>query len=451
MSEQATQAQGSTGTLDLATCTADEFRTEVSNNASLMAEYLSSDNAAKFERINKLLDGIEETGETAGAGVTPNTTTQDQRQQVDPDELTVTLKVKKDQLGSYLKNRSPEEAVLAKLRGKDEADRYIDNLKTTNNQLSNQTVTLQKQLQDAMVKSQAAIVSRENVQALSLPKADELKNVDLFDADGQKKVLDTLSALTEAVTNRASQETAAAEPVKETTQNTVLEQQKIFEQNDRQQIYELQYRHPELSTLRDIFDIDKDVANAYNAMDRLAGGQGGVTLFLRNDAQGQAFRDSCSKAGVSLPSEYDTWYQIMSAREERLNVLNETAKALSQAQDRKFSIYDVTGIPNTSLVDIYGKVNIPESPLSRLEQVIEKHKQERTVAAIPAGTVPEIPQSIMNGQYPADVSLWSESQVDGFLSSKHLSEFTRDEAIIVKAIYESAGMDIPDTIKMKLK
>jgi len=287
-----------------------------------------------------------------------------------------------------------------------------------------------------------------------LSKADDLKDIDLFDAEGQKKVLDTLSALTDAVTNRPSQE-AAQVPAAATQQGTlntaVLDQQKLFEQNDRQQIYELQYRHPELATSRDILDIDRDVAKAYNAMDQLAGGQGGVALYLSNDPQGQAFRERCSQAGVSLPSEYDTWYQIMSAREERLNVLSETAKALSQGRDTQFSIYDVANTPNTSLVDVFSKGHVAESPLARLTKVIESHKMEREATALPAGTVPEIPQSIMNSQYPADVSMWSEDQMVSFINSKPLSGFTRDEAIIVKRIYESNGMSVPDTINQKLK
>lgn len=434
------------GTFDLATCTVEEFSNEVHNNAALRAEFLNNDKAEKFDRINKLLDG--ETGEAAGVGVTPDTTTQDQHQPADPDELTVTVKLKKDQLGSYLKNRSPEEAVLAKIRGKDEADRFIENLKTTNNHLSNQTITLQKQLQDATAKlSQTAPGAKEGAPALTLPKADDLKDIDLFDADGQKKVLDTLSALTEAVTSRKSQE-IGQEPAPQG--NPVLERQKLFEQNEKQQVYELQYQIPELSTKRDILEIDRDVGVVYNQMDRLAGGQGGVELYMRNDPQGQAFRERCSQAGVNLPEEYDKWYQIMSTRDERLKVLKETANVLSQGRDTAFSIYDVAATPNTSLVDIYNKGHIAK-PAVRLAEVIDTHKQERTAAALPAGTVPEIPQSIMQSQLPADIAMWSTQQYEDFLNSKQLSEFTRDEAVIVKAIYEANNVKVPDVIQMKLR
>lgn len=45
------------------------------------------------------------------------------------EDDTLTIKVRKEMLGTYLKNRNPEDAILQALKGKQEADRHIDYLK----------------------------------------------------------------------------------------------------------------------------------------------------------------------------------------------------------------------------------------------------------------------------------------------------------------------------------
>jgi hypothetical protein len=439
-------------TFNVASCTTERFVTELQNNAALRSAYLADPNSEQYRRFNDELDGKKsDTSNISGEAVAANATTTAQgQQQSDPDLLTVTLKVKKYQLGSFLTNRTPEEAVLAKLKGKDDADRYIESLKSNISHYTNETTTLRRQLKDATDKATqitAPVVS--STPATPLPNMDDLKGVDLFDVDGQKKLLDSVAAIATAVTNQQGNRDVAKETqTAPQTQDDVLSRQKSFEQNELAQMRELQYRVPELATSRDILEIDREVAKTYVAMDNLAGGQGGIDLYLSPTPQGQAFRERCQSSGVALPAEYDQWYQIMSTREKRMGALSEMASSLSEKRGEKFSIYDVYDTPRSSYVDFFAPI---ESPLSRISKTLSDHQAARAAAELPSGTVPEIPQSILNTQLPADVKLWSDAQADSFINSKPLNAFTRDEAIIVKQIYEAMQVPVPSLIADKIK
>ena len=447
-----TEAQDK-GEMNLETMTTEQFVEAVGSNMALRTDYLH--NPEKYKRFDDELNGVASSSSGNAAGDSANDATNTPSPAADPDELVVTVKVKKDQLGSFLKNRTPEEAVLAKLKGKDEADRYIETLKDNIGHISKETGALRKQLQETQSKIPTE-PAQSTAPAGALPDIEKLRSADLFEVDGQKTLIDSVSQLTEEVTSLRSK-SAANQPVvsQKPSSDDLVARQTEFNRNEALLMKELQYQVPELATTRDILDVDRDVALAYNAIDRIAGAQSpnaGVNLFMSNSPQGIELRERCKVAGVALPEEYDQWYQIMSLREKRIETLETMADTLSKKRGETFSIYDLADTPNLGYTDLYNteKSKIG-SPIAKLQGALADHQSARTAAALPAGTVPEVPQSIMQTQYPADVMAWTDDMAENFVKSKPLDSFTRDEAVLYKNLCVALKEPVPEKILNKLK
>jgi hypothetical protein len=472
------------GELDLSQMTTEQFLEEVNNNASLAAQVrVAADDDPRFKRFFDEMNGVstsatvppQEGNADTTAGQEKSASSVSQGQAQGTDELTVTVKIKPDMLGTFLVNRTPEEAVIEALRGKKESDKYIGVLKENLQHANSQTADLRRQLSEATRKATAPQVQPQSqvpVQAanpqppVETPKIDveEIKNLDLFDPDNQKKFLNSFATLADELQRLRStpaappQETPPVDSHKETSsseqQNSDnAELQQSFNNNELLLMKELQYQFPELSTNRDLLDIDREVANAYASMDRLAGARTpneGVSLFLAQTPQGEAFRAQCAQAGVKLPEEYDQWYKIMSIREQRINDLGAFAKKLSERRGEEVSLYDVMDTPNHSYVDYYRRTQMTNgAQTSPLQDAIERHRQSQNASVLPPGTVPEIPQDL--SQTPAGVELWSEEMLNEFITRKPLPQYNPDEAVIFSNICKRLKFPVPLAIAEKLK
>jgi hypothetical protein len=445
--------------IDLNTITEEDFRTALDTDLALRTDYLHNSGDQKYTRINNILDGVEPEAPVLQEQEAKAPAASPQGDAATPGTLDVSLKVDPKLLGTYLTNRTPEEAVIEALRGKVEADRFIETQRGSISSLSAETLKLRRELEATRKATAPQVPAPQAPQPqAAAPKTpqvnvDELKDLDLFDPENQKKVFDTIGALAAQVqtlqTAPPKPETPPVIPPTPAQQNKANPQlQKHFMEDEIRQIQELQYAIPEYNTSRPIMDIDADVAKAYAQMQRLGGS---ADLYFAQTAAGEQFRSQCAASNVALPKEFDQWFGVMSFREQRQTDLGKLAKDLSSRTGADIKMYDVMDTPNHGIIDYY-KRSAPKTsanaPSSRLQANIEQRRVSQAAAALPEEVVPEIPSNM--GQPITDISTWTEDMMQTLLK-KNYNAMTREEAAQAIEIMKLVDEKPPQVLLNKVK
>lgn len=446
--------------LTLENMTREQFIDAIDTDLALRMDYQHNYQDPKYARIEALLNGEEPQGSANPQGA------QDQGQDANPqgtalssENTAISIKIDPKLFGTYLVNRTPEEALEALRVGKIRADVYIENQKGHITSLEKSTLELRRQLDEATRRAAAqqmpvsAPVSQVPAAELESINVDELKELDPFDPDTQRKLIEAIGALQKqalAPRVQATQESTSVQPAPPAQQSGVDPvQQKLFEESDKRLMQELQYNNPELYTARDIMEIDRDVANAYAKMQQLGGN---ANLYFSQTPAGELFQKQCTEQGVTMPEEFGTWYTVMSIREQRQADLAKIAENLNTRKGTNLSMYDVADTPNYGYTDYYKRSSPAQSvntPVNKLQGVIEKHKLSQAAATLPEDVVPEIPSNM--GQPISDISSWTVDMMKGHLNSKDYKDMTREEAAASIEILKLVGETPPAVLVNKLK
>lgn len=408
-----------------------------------------------YDRIDKMLQGNKEEPpkaepEKEEKAETPSESKTDEGTEDADDFIEIpSLKLRKDQLGTFLKNRSPQEALLLKLDAHDHAERTIVDLKERNNGLSNQTMKLREQLIESR-KQPPKVEVKEEI------KPDEFEfdrdEVDLYDPDQQEKFLSNY----EKMQQRLKQRNAPAEPKPpETKTELSSDEQDLLtqlENNSLQmefdEINDLQRAAPELrfsdgSTFQQkdqqLLAFRQKVANIV-----------GVTDYVKAHEQylsNPQVRQLCEARGITEPPELDKWGTIVKIRSTRNHNINTYAQQIGK---RAVEIPNFIG--NTYL-DVYNR-SVPTSGFDKgkLEAQIKQHEEaEKKKDEAQSRYVSEPPPE---ASHTSNAELGQISESDFFntlgrYEKKGVDAISTEEAKMLLRYVNEQGLDSPKDLLQK--
>lgn len=451
--------------IDFNTCTAEELAEHVNlwhqdkdkKNRDRFCLLQENDPVA-YDRIDKMLLGINEEPpkETLPAeeknedDKTSETKTEEVNEDDDFIEIP-SIKLRKDQLGTFLKNRSPQEALLLKLDAHDHAERTIVDLKERNNGLSNQTLKLREQLIESKKQPPKAEVHEEI-------KIDEFdfnrEDADLYDPDQQEKFLSNYEKLLQKVKQgNPPAEQKSAEKENETS----TDEQELLNQLTNQS---LQIEFDEIDDLlRAVPELRFSDGSTFQQKDQqlLAFRQKvanvvGVTNTVKAHEQylnNPQVRQLCEARGITEPPELDKWGAIVKVRIKRNDNMNNYAQQIG-----KKSVEIPNFVGNTYL-DIYNKMNlqvgIDKDKLNtqiKQYEITEKKKDEQESRYV---TEPPPEASHANNSELGQISEADFMALLKRYEHNGISSISSDEAKYLIRLNETQGYDNPLDLLQKAK
>lgn len=407
-----------------------------------------------YERINNMLLGNgEEPPKEAPAAEEEQPSQSKTEEAVEDDEFIEipSLKLRKDQLGTFLKNRSPQEALLLKLDAHDHAERTIVDLKERNNGLSNQTLKLREQL-IASKKQPPKVEVNEEI------KPDEFdfdrENTDLYDPDQQEKFLSNY----EKMLQKVKQGNVLPKPKQDDKTEEISSDEKDLltqlENNSIQvefdEINDLQRAVPELrfsdgSTFqqkdRQLLEFRQKVANVV-----------GVTNYIKAHEQflsNPQVRQLCEARGILEPPELDKWGAIVKVRSTRNNNINTYAQQIGK------KAIEIPNFVGNSYLDIYSKTTQKTGfDKQKLHEQIKSHEEaEKKKEANESRYVTEPPPNASHTSN-AELGQMNESDILNIVNrygSKGINSISSDEAKMLIRLNEIQGIDTPLDLLQKAK
>lgn len=404
-----------------------------------------------YERINNMLLGNTEEPPKEEPPAEEEKPSEPKAEEVkeDDDFIEITnLKLRKDQLGTFLTNRSPQEALLLKLDAHDHAERTIVDLKERNNGLSSQTMKLREQLIESK-KQPPKVEVKEEVKTEEFDFDRE--NTDLYDPDQQEKFLTNYEKLLKKVKQgppaEPKQEPQKTEPsADEKELLTQLQNNSIQVEFD--EINDLQRAVPELqfsdgSTFQQkdqqLLEFRQKVANVV-----------GVTNVVRAHEQflsNPQIRQLCEARGITEPPELDKWSAIVKVRATRNSNKNNYAQQIG-----KKSIEIPNFVGNTYL-DIYNKT-MPKKTFDK-EKLTAQIKQHEDAAKSKDESryVSEPPPEASHASN-ADLGQMNEADILNIVNrygAKGIDSISSDEAKMLLRLNEVQGIDNPLDLLQKAK
>lgn len=361
------------------------------------------------------------------------------------------LKLRRNQLGTFLKNRSPEEALLLKLDAHDHAERTIVDLKERNNGLSSQTMKLREQL----IESRKQPSKTEQKEEIEPDDFDfDRDEADLYDPDQQEKFLSNYEKMLKRLTEGKTQPDVKSDQKGETLNPDEQELYKQLEKNSIQrefdEINDLQRSVPELqfsdgSTFqqkdRQLLEFRQKVANVL-----------GVTSNINAHEQYNSnpkIRQLCEARGITEPPELDKWAEIVKVRQQRNHNLNNYAQQIG-----KKSIEIPNFIGNTYL-DIYNKmVPVGGYDKGKLTAQIKQHEDAaRKKDANESRYVTEPPPQVSNTGN-SELGQMNEADLNNLIArygQKGINSISSDEAKLLLKLTEEQGFPAPLELMQKAK
>lgn len=469
MSEEVNSAENAQTETDLQTISLDEFKGKLDSDREFRDKYLSylSDPSSneEFNRIHEIYSADfegrtppqEEKSENPQGETPPKQTPQEDGNQEDggtvEDEI-LEIKVKKSLLGTYLKNRTTEDAIVEALKGKQQADSYIESQRGRIEELTAQTMDLRKQLMDALQKEpQAQAVKEIASQGNEIEEVDyekEIDELDPYDPESLNKMKDFLKkALKNPKQEKVPEDGEQSPEGNPLVTEHEKEMKKILFQKELDEIQNLQMQVPELSLPVPFMEMDKQVLDFYKAIGAVSGDSinfmKAVKTYYSNTPQAQQLQEMCTQRGIVPPDGIDRYQKIMTLnglRKRDRNALRE-AWAKGNGKDvNEVREWEVPETPNTSLVDYYRREYPQDIRQVKMQAVIEGHKSAQRAAAESRNHVPEIPSNVGNPPQ-VDVSQISAAQAEQLINMP-TERMTREQAQVVLKLYEANGVPCTD-------
>lgn len=359
------------------------------------------------------------------------------------------LKLRKDQLGTFLTNRSPEEALLLKLDAHDHAERTIVDLKERNNGLSTQTLKLREQLIESK-KHPPKVETKEEIKPEEFDfNRDE---IDLYDPDQQEKFLSNheklLQKLKDGNKPPAVKQTEPKKELSSDEQDLLIQLENNSIQREFDEINDLQRAVPELrfsdgSTFQQkdqqLLAFRQKVASVVGVTDHVKAHQ----RFLSD----QQVRQLCEARGIIEPPELEKWSAIVRVRQQRNKNMNEYAQQIGK------KTVEIPNFVGNTYLDIYNKT-APKSAFDKetlntqikAQEQVEKKKDESRYVSEPPPNASQ-PSNIDIGQV-------NESDVMNSLERyrvKGVEAISADEARVLLKYVDVQGAPRPLDLLQKAK
>jgi hypothetical protein len=447
--------------LDFNTCTPEELFEHVElwhqgkdpKNRDVFC-LLDEKDPVAYERINNmLLAGKDAPPKEEPKKDEDETTPETKPEEVIEDDEYIeipSIKLRKDQLGTFLKNRSPEEALLLKLDAHDHAERTIVELKERNNGLSNQTLKLREQLIASKKQPPPKVEVKDEG---SFDEFDfDREDVDLYDPDQQEKFLSNY----EKMQTRLKQgNKPAASKQEETEKKQSSDEQDLLNQlTDRSlqeefdEINDLQRSVPELrftdgSTFQQkdqqLLAFRQKVAAVVGVTDTVNAHQ----QYLSNPQ----VRQLCESRGIIEPPEIDKWNAIVQVRIKRNDNMNNYAQRIG-----KKSIEIPNFVGNTYL-DNYNKMNLGVGvDKEKLRAQIKQHEEAERKKDSSNYVVEPPPEASHTSN--AELGQMSEAEITNLINrygAKGENAISSDEASLLVRLNKAQGIESPLKLLQKAK
>lgn len=409
-----------------------------------------------YERINNmLLSGKSEEPPKEDNKVVEEENSSEPKTEVkeDDDFIEITsLKLRKDQLGTFLKNRSPEEALRLKLEAHDHAERTIVDLKERNNGLSSQTLKLREQL----IESKKQQPPKVEVKEEETPDEFDFnrEDADLYDPDQQEKFLNNY----EKMLKRLKQGNAPVAPKQEEPkkEQSSEDQELLNQLTDRSlqeefdEINDLQRAVPELrfsdgSTFQQkdqqLLAFRQKVAAVVGVTDTVKAHQ----QYLSNPQ----IRQLCEARGIIEPPELDKWNAIVQVRIQRNNNMNTYAQQIGKKS------VEIPNFMGNTYVDNYNKMNLNVGfDKEKLNTQIKQHEEaERKRDVSQSRYVTEPPPE---ASHTSNAELGQKSEADimaitNRYASRGIESISSDEARLLVRLNEIQDNPQPLDLLQKAK
>lgn len=443
-----------------------DFTKRMEDDRGFRQEYLDNPFDHKYDRMNELFQRKQQGEDVGAAAAAPTATAAPGGTPADPnaqpapaapaapsaaatpaspapeiEEFEVKIKVPKALLvndrNNYLKDRTPEDAVIEALKGKGEADRFIMDLNSRLGESSKQTMELRRQLAEA--KAAPAAGSAETPPGFfKMPEGVEkvefdgdIDDIDLFVEDTHEKVRKALKAF-QAITKAQPAPAATATPPAKTdsahggqqpgsVKLSPEEVGKLTLQKEMDEILALQAAIPELRTPVSFDKLDLSVFGFLTEVGKAIGiknpespeGQKAASEYYFSTAEdGQRVRDLCATKKITMPPGTEIHREIMAIRAERNNNRNAARLSLAKASGKDFTDLDVPDdLPGVTYADVFSRRGKQPSLTEFMRQAqVKSHKDAEAAAeAARSGHAKTVPGD-MTQQPPMDVGglAWNE-------------------------------------------
>lgn len=452
--------------------TLEEFEARCIADEQYRNEYMNNPHDERFEKFNVMMgEKISGTQALPQGQETPqenpekpeeksaeqkSSSEQPPSQEPEDEELAVNVKIPKTMLGTYLKNRKPEEALLEALKGNQEKDRYIERLRTERDRYSGELLSFkQKETTPPQAEPQAAQLPEEDPDLLS---DEELSTLDLYDPENQEKLVKHQAAATRRIKALENLTKSAVETTSQITaesrRQTELDRQQERVTREYQEIEDLQSSFPELKTPKPFSQLDREVSDFYSRIaefSQLPQDQA-LNVYFSESPEGQALRGKLSSLGVQQPEGYDVHQRIMAVRQDRLRDQQEYVQQLSQTVGRELNLNEVPLPPGMSYVDYWRKkqgfaaAGPRPSPAPQPSAPPTQSTQPGTGQQNQQQYAPEIPQEqsvpLMG---PENMSV---EQMNA-LAQKPVEHMSTDEAKLLVKVYEAEKIPAPTALIKK--
>ena len=419
---------------------------------------LNEKDPVAYERVDKMLIGESKSEEPPKAQLPaeevekPSESKTEEGTENDDDFIEIpSLKLRKDQLGTFLKNRSPQEALLLKLDAHDHAERTIVDLKERNNGLSSQTLKLREMLIESKKHPPKAEVKEE----IKVDEFDFDRNeVDLYDPDQQEKLLTNYEKLLQKLKKgeppaELKQEVKTKE-ISSDEKELVTQLENTSLQREFDEINDLQRAAPELrfsdgSTFqqkdRQLLEFRQKVANIVGVTDYVKAHE----QFLSNPQ----VRQLCEARGIVEPPELDKWGAIVKVRSTRNNNINNYAHQIGK------KAIEIPNFVGNTYLDIYNRT-APKAGFDKVklnDQIRSHEEAERKKDAHEARYVTEPPPNASHASN-AELGQMNENDILNIVNrygSKGIGSISSDEAKMLIRLNEIQGIDTPLDLMQKAK
>ncbi len=409
-----------------------------------------------YERINEMLSGSKSEEppkeEAPAEEEKPSESKTEEGQEADDDFIEIpSLKLRKDQLGTFLKNRSPQEALLLKLDAHDHAERTIVDLKARNDGLSSQTMKLREQLIESKKQPPKVEVKEEiNPDEFDFNR-DE---TDLYDPDQQEKFLANYEKMLQKVkqgnTPPPPKQTGKPKELSSDEQELLTQLENNSIQKEFDEINDLQRAVPELqfsdgSTFqqkdRQLLEFRQKVANVVGVTDYVRAHE----QFLSNPQT----RQICEARGITEPPELDKWSAIVKVRATRNGNINNYAQQIGK------KAIEIPNFAGNTYLDIYNKTaQVSGFDKEKLNaQIKQQEATEKKKEQSETRYVSEPPPEASHASN-ADLGQWSEPDILAVANrygAKGINSISSDEAKILIRMNEIQGFDSPLELLQKAK
>ena len=399
-----------------------------------------------------------------------------------PDEM-VQVSVPKSMLGSYLMNRTPQDAALEALKGNQEKDAVIALLRRRDEETHGERLSLREELQRMRSTKPAAPQPGAPIppaapaaapQAPAQPAGaapaevtpddlnlDDLPDDDtLFEPANVKKLVAANKRLAKWFKDlnpqlRQTQEAVADLKTKRETEdsaNAIRDARNKALRDEFAEIEELQTQVPILKTSASFADLDRAVVQFVRDIGYIAGVSKGDfddaaataanRFFNDKTPAGDELRKKCVENGIKPPEGIAQHQEIMRVRNERRQQQARIKRQMEEKAGRKFEDYEIQ-VPLT-YTQIYRSMTPQDQAEALLRARIEGAQQAAAAQGGPHAR--EVPPEAAHRELSLENA--TEQQVQEIMA-RPSKKYSGAEARLIKAHYEKLQVPVPPEVAMR--